>query len=484
MPASEIDHLEILLESRDFPCDRLRVRRLSGREAISRLFDFDLDVVSLDRDGPDPGAMAGAVVSIVFLRDGAEVRRIHGMVAGVDDLLANRADFRTYRLRVVPRAFRLTLIETQDIFMGLTVPQIIEQKIKLVGLGADLELRLAGAYPEREFVVQYNESDLAFVSRLAEHLGVSFFFEHRGGRDLIILTDHAAGFRPAEGAEAIGFRDRGEERDVFEIEVRRRLVPSYYAVRDYNYRTPHVDLTAEHELPGAFPGGMIEHGGHFKTHEEGKALARARAEERQAGELTYAGRSDRSELAAGARFRLDHHPDLDPIELLVVEVEHEANQVVAASGEGGERSYVNRFTAIPAARTYRPPRITPKPRIAGLMTGVIDAGPTGVTQRAQIDDQGRYMVRFLFDTAAPGERQASRPVRMLQNHVGENYGTHYPLKPGVEVLIGFVHGDPDRPIIVGAAPNPLKPSPVTNRNPSVHRTRTGSGITIDAVDES
>ena len=107
-----------------------------------------------------------------------------------------------------------------------------------------------------------------------------------------------------------------------------------------------------------------------------------------------------------------------------------------------------------------------------------------MTRRAQLDDQGRYVVRFLFDTAPPGERQASRPVRMLQSHVGENYGTHHPLKPGVEVLIGFVHGDPDRPLIVGAVPNPLKPSPVTHRNPDVHRTSTGSGITIDIADES
>lgn len=97
--------------------------------------------------------------------------------------------------------------------------------------------------------------------------------------------------------------------------------------------------------------------------------------------------------------------------------------------------------------------------------------------------EGRYTVRLLFDTNPPGEQPASHRVRMLQHHVGENYGTHFPLKPGVEVLIGFVHGDPDRPVIVGAAPNPLKPTAVTSRNPAVHRTRTGSGITVDFVDE-
>ena len=91
-------------------------------------------------------------------------------------------------------------------------------------------------------------------------------------------------------------------------------------------------------------------------------------------------------------------------------------------------------------------------------------------------------MRFLFDTTPPGERPASRPVRMIQNHVGEDYGTHFPLKPGVEVVIGFIDGDPDRPLIVGAVPNPIKPSPVTNADPGVHRIRTSTGITVDMAE--
>ena len=118
------------------------------------------------------------------------------------------------------------------------------------------------------------------------------------------------------------------------------------------------------------------------------------------------------------------------------------------------------------------------------MTGVIDAGPSGAEAYAPIDDQGRYRVRFLFDDTPPGSRPASSPVRMLQSSAGEGYGAHFPLKVGTEVLVGFVNGDPDRPVIVGAAPNPLKPSPVTSRNAAVNRIRTVSGITFDLVDET
>jgi type VI secretion system secreted protein VgrG len=482
------DPFTLTLESAEFDCDRLRIHKLTGVEAISRLFAFDLEVVCLDRDGVPPEAMLGAVVTIGVHRlepggDGSPVgRRIHGMVAEVDDLMAMSADLRVYRLRVTPRAQRLALAEMQDILMGVTVPAILTQKLAAVGLeGADVVMRLNGAYEPREFVVQYKETDLAFVSRLAEHLGVSFFFDHEGESDRIVFTDFAQGFGAPGELPAFSFHGRGVENDVFALEAKHRIIPTYYAVRDYNYRLPQVDLTSDHEVPTGYGGGVIEFGAHHKSPEEGKALAKVRAEERVATQLVYTGKSALPSIAAGMRFKLTGHPDADALTLLVVEVEHEARQTVGGHGEGQQR-YTNSFRAIPADRTYRPQRVTPRPKISGLVTGIIDPGPLGSGPYAKLDDQGRYTVRFLFDSTAPGERAASRPVRMVQNHVGENYGTHFPLKPGVEVVIGFIDGDPDRPIIVGAVPNPQKPSPITSAEANVHRVRTSTGITVDMAE--
>ncbi len=475
------ENLEVQIEADDFPCDRMRVSKLSGREAISRLFRFDVDVVCLDHGGVDTSAMSGARVTLVFVHGGQEVRRLHGMIAEVEDLFAAEADFRTYRLVIVPLAHRLTLIETADIFMKMTVPEILQKKLELVRLTDDMELRLTGTYPKREFVVQYNETDFALVCRLAEHLGISFFFDQSGPRDKIVFTDHAAGFRVADETEVISFRSRGERRDVFEFSATTSLVPSYYVVRDHNYRTPQVDLTSEHQLPSGYSGGAIEYGGHFKTPDEGTALARVRAEERQVGQVVYRGKSDLVVISAGGKYQLQRHPDLDPTAMLVTAVEHEATFVVRGVSGDKKPSYYNSFQAIPAERTFRPARVTPRPPISGLVTGVIEA--VGSQKFGAIDDQGRYVVRFLFDTTAPGERPASRPVRMLQQHAGENYGTHFPLRAGTEVLIGFVNGDPDRPVIVGAVPNPQKPSPVTNKLTGLHRIRTETGITIDMLEE-
>ena len=188
-------------------------------------------------------------------------------------------------------------------------------------------------------------------------------------------------------------------------------------------------------------------------------------------------------LAAGERRTLEGHADLPDLELLLTEVEHRASLVVAGSGTEGEASYKNTFRAVPGGQTYRPPRITPRPSVPGLVHGIVVAGPHGGDKYAQIDAQGRYVVRFLFDTATTEGRAASRPIRMMQNHSGESYGTHFPLRPGAEVLIAFINGDLDRPVIVGTVPNPAKPAAVTGTEPGMHRIRTGAGIFIDLVDD-
>ncbi|HVY46555.1 MAG TPA: type VI secretion system tip protein TssI/VgrG, partial [Minicystis sp.] len=489
MTASNADGgFEISLASSRFDCEGLRVRALSGVSAISRLFAFDVDAVSVQKGGLDVARVLGEPVTIVFSPNGGgDVTRVHGIVAGVDDDLAEDDGVRAYRLRVMPRAERLALGAAQEISMGLGVPDILAAKLAAVGLtpDADVAMRLQGTYAAREFVVQYKETDLAFLCRLAEHVGISFYFDHQGEADRMIFTDFAGGFSDGEAPREHRFRGRGEQRDVFQLKAEHRLVPRSFTVHDYNYRLPQVAPLGAHELADGvgYAGDVIEYGAHVKTPEEARALAKVRAEERQADQLVYVGRSALPSLQAGVRCRVTGHPELDAVELLIVEVRHEATQGL---GHAEVRSsYVNTFRAIPADRTYRPPRVTPRPRIHGLVTGIIaDVGAAGATTGgstvyAPIDEQGRYAVRFLFDTAGEPRRAPSHPVRMLQQHAGAHYGTHFPLRPGVEVLIAFIDGDPDRPLIVGAVPNPLTPSPVTNARSDVHTIKTATGTRIE-----
>jgi type VI secretion system secreted protein VgrG len=196
------------------------------------------------------------------------------------------------------------------------------------------------------------------------------------------------------------------------------------------------------------------------------------------------GESDEPAFAPGHTFTLNSHPRHDGDKVLI-EVEHRASQTVAGWGlSPDDVSYHNRFMAIDATRDYRPPRVTPIPRIPGLVVGIIETGQGLVQDHAIIDADGRYMVRFLFDAAAPGARAPSLPVRMLQAHAGESYGIHFPLKPGIEVAIGFIDGNPDRPVIVGAAPNEHMIPPVTLADKTKSRIQTRTGILIEFDDHT
>jgi type VI secretion system secreted protein VgrG len=473
--------LHIRIESRDFACGDLRVRRMVGREAISELFTFDLDLAHAGPHGLPPEAVPGAEVTLVLEHeDGEERRRIHGIIGQIRDRLDASREHRAYRMRVVPRAARLTLVQTQEIFMDQSVPEIIKGKLEQVGLsGGGLDMRLTGSYPAREFVVQYKESDLAFISRLAEHLGLSFFFEHSDSEERIVFADNRSAYGHIEGGR-IAYRGRGEAAGVFELEIERELLPRMYAMQDYNYRHPLADLWASHTLEAGTGGGVVEYGAHYKTSEEGAALARIRAEERLAQDRIHEGKSDIPGVSAGTTAKLEGHPLIDAIDLLFVEVTHDLT--IAEQGSG-RAAYTNTFRAVPAENTYRPPRRTPRPKIAGFVTGIVQARTGGARgSTPALDEFGRYVVQFHFDTA-PGERAASRPVRMAQPYIGPNHGMHFPLRPGAEVLIGFMDGDPDRPVILGAVPNAIAPSPVTSASANKSRISTANaGILIELAD--
>lgn len=481
---AETHNLSLHLESKGQPWDHVRVQRLSGREAISELFSFDLQVVC------DPGhelpaeALPSADVTLIIEIDGAEVRRIHGILGPIRDHLDAADGPSTYDLRIVPRASRLALVETQDVYLGRSIPDIVRSKLEAHDFAPEeMEFRLLGDYPVRDFVVQYRESDLAFVRRLTEHAGISFFFEHADGCDRLVFTDHPSGFRPAAQAEQVRFRPRGEALDVHALAVVSEAIPTSYIVQDYNYRTPQVDLSACHDVESGNGGGVVEYGSHVKTPEEAERLARIRAEERACRQRVYEGRGSVAAFHAGAVTSLVEHPRLpSPTSLLLVEVAHEAAvPVFSEKGEGAKpASYRNTFRAIPADVPFRPARVTPKPRIHGFVTGIIQAGPDGETGGvARLDSEGRYTVQFHFDTTQHGEQKASHAVRMAQPFAGPNYGMHFPLRRGTEVLLVFADGDPDRPVIAGAVYNPSSPSPVVASNAQKHQLKSSSGAVFE-----
>ncbi len=465
--------IDVYIMTEAFPADDVDVMRVSGRERIGDLFQFDVDFVAKDPGGYDPEAMTGAVAALVFVQNDVQVRRVDGIIANVFEGLDDESGKPSYRLRLVPRAHILRLIHTQQVYLNTTVPDIIATKLQLCAL--EHELLLSGSYPEREFVVQYAETDLAFISRLAEHVGISFYLVSDDDREKLVLTDDQRFGRLAAERATVPFRGRGDRLDVFQLEREAQMIPRMYAVSDYNYRTPLVDLYAACESAVGAGGGVLEYGGHVKTPAEAEQLSVVRRQERECRRVVYRGQADRPDLGAGVLFQLSEHPLLGDVDLLVAEARHEVSPVGGGSSTG-DVAYTNHFVAVSAESTYRPERTTPRPHIHGVMSGTVLPRPGSDGSAPWIDEQGRYTVRILFDSADHQGGKASHQIRMAQAHSGPGYGSHFPLRPNVEVIIAFIDGDVDRPIIVGAAPNALTPSPVVDKDALHHRIETAAGV--------
>lgn len=466
------------LEGNAFASPASQIARISGNERIGALFGFDIDIAAVDNNGFDPEALTGAPAELVFRQGTETVRRISGVVCETSEWLDNESAVPLYRLRFVPRAHLLTLIRTQQVYLDMSVPDIIAAKVGLVDLAHRFELHQS--YDAREIVVQYGESDIAFIARLCEHLGISYYFVHDDRDGEVLVFADSQGFHSLPKARhTVPFRSRGETVDVYRLERVTQLIPRVYMVSDYNYRTPLVDLTGVTESSSGAGGGVVEYGGHFKTPKEGDHLANIRREERECRRVVYRGRCDRPDIAAGSIFTLTDHPRFGDKRLLVISAEHELTQTTQAHSRGG--SYLNSFVAIDAGTAYRPERVTPRPTMHGIVSALVLPRPGSNGTQPWLDDSGRYVVRLLFDTA-DAEGKASHTIRMAQAHAGPDFGIHFPLRPGVEVLLAFINGDPDRPIIVGAIPNAVTPSPVLDKDALFHRIKTATGVKIEIED--
>ncbi|MFO0548104.1 MAG: type VI secretion system tip protein TssI/VgrG [Polyangiaceae bacterium] len=480
----------VQLESEDFSSDGLQIAKMDGLERLNGLFDFKLDVtlvagpgLSLDiRASIDP--MVGAAAKLVFRHAEQVVREVHGIIAEVDegvDIRANKAnESAAFQLRLVPRAFALSLVEIHEVFVGKTIPEIIEEKLSRAGLTApdDLEWRLSGNYPTREFVVQYKETDLAFITRLAEHYGLTFFFEHEDGADKLVFVDNQSGF-PAIGTFALA---SGAGHEVIKnLHSKKRVVAATRGVSDYNPVNPPVDLRQQVDVPGGFGGGIVELLTKYKSPEQGNQLAGIRAEQSEAHRVLLRGESGAAALRAGGVLTVSDAPSLEDPTILVGSVRHGIVQQAGLLGTNTAEAYANRFEGTRGATQYRPLFETPVPRVHGVVTAFIEEfQQTG--RYAVLDERGRYWVRFDFDSGDHPDKH-SLPIRMMQAHAGSFYGVHLPLKPGTEVMVAFLDGDLDRPVIVGAVPNELTQSPVNQSNFQINKLlKTETGIVIEARD--
>lgn len=475
------DYVDLRFESKHLAdADAMRVLRVLASEQMSQPYRVEVDLAVPESTDVGVAELTGAEGTVVLERPNGATRRLHGVVAEVREL-PPVSGWATFTLVLRPRLWLATLVEAFDIHLDQTVPAIVEARVR--DAEVPLAMRLAEEYPSREIVTQYRETDLAFISRRCEHLGIFYFFEHGEDEETVVFGDATSAYAHVDEDDTVPFVGGGDLVGVTEILERREVVPATYVCRDYDYRAPQLDLHGEHKLDQGFAGGIFEYGAHFRSEEDGKLLARVRAEHQLSRHATFQGKAADVRFSAGHTFTLGDHPR-HARRFVVVSVEHEARQPLFEDADGAGRDYANRFVAIPAEVTWRPPRSTPIPRIHGLVTAIVETAPGAVESYAKLDSQGRYTVCFLFDASGPDRERASAPMRMIQPSAGPGYGVHFPLKPGIEVLVAFVDGNVDRPVIVGAVPNPITPTPVAVDESTKSRIQTRSGIVIEFDDKN
>jgi type VI secretion system secreted protein VgrG len=475
--------------------DTFAVVEFTGEEGLSQPYRFEVMLVSEDGEIDFSRVMEGRACFTIHREDGDEID-FHGVLESFEQLHSTEG-YVFYRASVVPRLQWLSMTHHNQIFLYKTVPEVIEAVLKDGGLTSlDFEPRLERAYPRREYTCQYGESHLEFVSRWMEREGIYYYFEQGQSGEKVILTDTKVAHSEMPQGKTLyysplsGLDQLHREEVISDLVYSQQRVPKTLTLKDYNYRTPSLDLSGTSRVSPVGRGEVHIYGEHFRTQEEGDALARVRAEQLLCQEKRFRGESAIPYLRSGYRFDLkDHYRGDFNQEYLTIALRHEGNQsaFLPAGIQKGlsrvdqEAYYRNRFDAIPASVQFRAERTTRKARVCGALNAKIDAEGSG--KYAELDEHGRYKVLLPFDESGREGGKASAWVRMAQPYAGSDHGMHFPLHKGTEVLLSFMGGNPDRPIIQGAVPNPETPSPVSSADQTMSKITTAGGNRIHMEDE-
>jgi type VI secretion system secreted protein VgrG len=440
--------------------DVLLLREMSGTEAMSQPFRWDLDLLS-EKGDLNADDILGQKVSVSCTLSNGKKRYFHGLVS---EFSQGGWLQRYYRYRATVRPWYWMLTRTADcrIYQEMTVPQIFEAVVKQYGF-TDYELRLSGSYSAREYCVQYRETDLNFLSRLLEHEGIYYFFEHAETKHTLVLADDPGQHRTFEGYETVpyfapGGKDALRERDHLESWTYTKAVqPGSFATTDFDFEKPRKSLAGsatvsrQHQQSTYevfdYPGALAQ-----LESQQSDTTAKVRIQELQASYMVASGHGNAAGLATGRRFTLEKFPRKDlNIAYVITRASYTLSVDSYESGTAHETPAIAvSIEAIDARTPFRAPRLTRKPMIHGAQTAMV-VGPAG--EEIYTDKYARVKVQFPWDRYGKQDEQSSCWIRVAQLWAGRNWGMIHVPRIGQEVIVTFLEGDPDRPIITGRVYN-------------------------------
>ena len=425
--------------------DKLLLRSCRGEEGLSTPFQFNLDMVSEDPE-LDFSAIVGAGATVKIESSGGATRYVHGiMTRFVQAGTTGGGVFTVYHGELRPWFWLLRMSSDNCVYQQKSTIDIV--KAIFDGLSfTDYKDSTTGTYSPREYAVQYGETAFDFVSRLLEEDGIHYYFEHADGKHTLVLADDSDAHTDCPGPTAIRYtksaeKERGKDDVILDCFIEQQVIPHTYALDDYEFTTPALDLSVS--VSGSDSGTLklYEYPGRYSKTADGNTFANVRLQSVEADAKSLSGSSLVRTFTPGFTFTLvDHGRSSANMKYLLKRVTHDA----------GLEEYRNSFEAIPATVVYRPPRMTPRPRIAGAQTAVV-VGKSG--EEIWTDQYGRVKVQFHWDKLGKNDENSSCWLRVAQGWAGKSWGMVFLPRIGQEVLVTFLEGDPDRPIVTGSVYN-------------------------------
>ena len=428
--------------------DKLHVARFRGTEEVSSLYCFEVEVVCENHELAFDDMVGAKAVLTMNAAERQEDRYLHGVISDFEQG-AEGPRLSLYRAVVVPDVWRLDQKQDFRIFQEMSTPEIIEQVLGDAGI-SDFESRLQASYRKHEYRVQYRESDWAFILRLMEEEGILCYFEHEQSKHTLVFGDSPSSHTPIVGDPTIIFRPPGgaliSTEHVAKFRYRQTVRPGKVTLRDYDFKRPDLDLesAAEGEKDGVIE--VYDYPGEYHEPADGSTLATRRLERWEAVRRTAHAESGCMRLATGQTFNLSEHARGDFNRgYMITHIDHECTQPVGDHSDI-KMKYANRFVCMPDDLPYRPPHRTPKPKIYGVQTAIV-VGPAG--EEIYPDEHGRVKVQFHWDREGKNDENSSCWIRVSQVWAGAGWGAMQIPRIGQEVVVDFLEGDPDRPLIVG-----------------------------------
>ncbi|WCM94305.1 type VI secretion system tip protein VgrG [Acidovorax sp. NCPPB 2350] len=444
--------------------EALQFRQLEGVEELSVLSALEIDLLSKD-SSVDPKALLGQTSTVVIETEGQGRRYLDGIVTAFGMRGQDTSAQFSYRLTLQPWLWLATRRTDFKIFQEMDVPAIVEQVLSRYG--KPFTRRLSRGYRTRPYTVQYHESDYQFISRLCEAEGIYWYVEHESGSHTVVFADDVVGSHsPLPGGHVIPFYPPGkaaiaDREHIFEWHMGQGVAPGRAYLDDYDFKKPRADLSEMRQSPPGhshdgyeryeWPGGYTEFA-------DGETYTRLHMEEGLAARERARAELNKRSIAPGYTIALENYPRGDQNrQYLVTSVRYRLEENVQASqGTGGvgqtQGGSVQKFSmqVHPTSQPYRPQVSTPRPRTTGPQTAVV-VGPAG--EEIWTDEYGRVKVQFHWDRIGAMDENSSCWVRVSTSWAGPGFGAVFTPRIGMEVIVDFLNGDPDYPIILGCVYN-------------------------------